>query len=135
MQRYMYEYDVPLDAFAGFSINAHRNGANNPNAMFQEAITLNEYVRAPVIATPINIMDSSPVCDGAAALILAPTEMGASLHDRPPSRRGAHSGQRQRQRHAGRTRPQGPALPGGSADQQSEGAASGGRSIGRSRPL
>lgn len=74
MQRYMYEYDVPLDAFAGFSINAHRNGANNPNAMFQEAITLNEYVRAPVIATPINIMDSSPVCDGAAALILAPTE-------------------------------------------------------------
>lgn len=74
MQRYMYEYDVPLDAFAGFSINAHRNGANNPNAMFQDAITLDDYVRAPVIATPINIMDSSPVCDGAAALILAPTE-------------------------------------------------------------
>ncbi|HHY54035.1 MAG TPA: thiolase domain-containing protein [Chloroflexi bacterium] len=74
MQRYMYEYDVPLDAFAGFSINAHRNGANNPNAMFQEAITLNDYLKAPVIATPINIMDSSPVCDGAAAVILAPTE-------------------------------------------------------------
>jgi len=74
MQRYMYEYAVPLDAFAGFSINAHRNGANNPNAMFQDAITINDYVKAPVIATPINIMDSSPVCDGAAALILAPTE-------------------------------------------------------------
>jgi len=75
MQRYMYEYDVPLDAFAGFSINAHRNGANNPNAMFQEAINIDNYVKAPVIATPINIMDSSPVCDGAAALILAPTEI------------------------------------------------------------
>lgn len=74
MQRYMHEYDVPLDAFAGFSINAHRNGANNPHAMFQEAITLDNYVKAPVIATPINIMDSSPVCDGSAAVILAPTE-------------------------------------------------------------
>ncbi len=74
MQRYMYEYDVPLDAFAGFSINAHRNGANNPNAMFQEAISLDDYVRAPVIATPINIMDSSPVCDGSAAVVLVPTE-------------------------------------------------------------
>ncbi len=74
MQRYMYEYDVPIDAFAGFSINAHRNGANNPNAMFQEAISLNEYLKAPIIATPINIMDSSPVCDGAAALVLVPTE-------------------------------------------------------------
>ncbi|MEZ4860310.1 MAG: thiolase domain-containing protein [Caldilineaceae bacterium] len=73
MQRYMYEYDLPLDAFAGFSINAHRNGANNPNAMFQEPIDLNDYVKAPVIASPINIMDSSPVCDGAAAVILAPT--------------------------------------------------------------
>ena len=39
MQRYLYEYNVPLDAFAGFSINAHRNGANNPNAMFQRAIS------------------------------------------------------------------------------------------------
>lgn len=74
MQRYMYEHDVPLDAFAGFSINAHRNGANNPNAMFQEAISLQEYVKAPVIATPINMMDSSPVCDGAAAVVLVPTE-------------------------------------------------------------
>lgn len=74
MQRYMYEFDVPLDAFAGFSINAHKNGANNPNAMFQEAITLNDYLRAPLIATPINMMDSSPVCDGAAALILVPSD-------------------------------------------------------------
>lgn len=74
MQRYMYEYKVPFDAFAGFSINAHRNGAHNPNAMFQRPITAADYTNAPVIATPINMMDSSPVCDGAAAVILVPTE-------------------------------------------------------------
>ncbi|MEZ4677256.1 MAG: thiolase domain-containing protein [Caldilineaceae bacterium] len=86
MQRYMYEYNVPIDAFAGFSINAHRNGANNPNAMFQSPITLDDYVRAPVIATPINIMDSSPVCDGSAALVLVPT---ARAHE---FTRGHHRG-------------------------------------------
>ncbi len=74
MQRYMYEFDVPMDAFAGFSINAHRNGVNNPNAMFRRAINEETYRKAPMIATPINMMDSSPVCDGAAALILVPTE-------------------------------------------------------------
>jgi len=74
MQRYMYEHDVPLDAFAGFSMNAHKNGANNPNAMFQRAINLETYQNAPTIATPINIMDSSPVCDGAAAVVLVPTD-------------------------------------------------------------
>lgn len=74
MQRYMYEFDVPMDAFAGFSINAHRNGANNPNAMFQRLIDHDTYMNAPMIATPINMMDSSPVCDGAAAVVLVPTE-------------------------------------------------------------
>ncbi len=86
MQRYMYEFDVPLDAFAGFSINAHRNGANNPYAMFREPITREAYARAPVIATPINMMDSSPVCDGAAALVLVPTERAQAFT------RGAHPG-------------------------------------------
>ena len=79
MQRYLYEYKVPMDAFAGFSINAHSNGANNPNAMFQRAITRSAYLNAPVIASPINIMDSSPVCDGAAAVILAPTDRAAQF--------------------------------------------------------
>jgi acetyl-CoA C-acetyltransferase len=77
MQRYMYEFDVPLDAFAGFSINAHRNGVNNPNAMFQEAITRDDYLKAPIIATPINMMDSSPVCDGAAAVVLAASDQAS----------------------------------------------------------
>ncbi|MCY3707792.1 MAG: thiolase domain-containing protein [Caldilineaceae bacterium] len=74
MQRYMYEFDVPTDAFAGFSINAHRNGAKNANAMFQKPISLDTYLNAPMIATPINIMDSSPVCDGAAAAVLVASE-------------------------------------------------------------
>ncbi len=74
MQRYLYEYNVPVDGLAGFSVNAHRNGAHNPNAMFQAPITIDDYRRAPAIATPINIMDSSPVCDGAAAVVLVATE-------------------------------------------------------------
>src|SRR5438067_5508965 len=35
MQRYQHEYKMPHDAFGQFSINAHRNGAYNPHAMFQ----------------------------------------------------------------------------------------------------
>jgi acetyl-CoA C-acetyltransferase len=42
--------------------------------MFQEAVTLEEYIKAPMIATPINILDSSPVCDGAAAVVLVATD-------------------------------------------------------------
>lgn len=79
MQRYMYEYDVPLDGFAGFSVNAHKNGANNPNAMFQSPITREAYNRAPVIASPVSILDSCPVCDGAAAVVLVATQRASEF--------------------------------------------------------
>ncbi len=89
MQRYMYEYDVPMDAFAGFSINAHRNGAHNPYAMFQRPIDLETYRTAPMVAEPINMMDSSPICDGAAAVVLVPTDRAREFvtgHHRGPVR-------------------------------------------------
>jgi acetyl-CoA C-acetyltransferase len=72
MRRYMHEYGIPHKAFAGFTINAHRNAVNNPFAMFRSAISEASYLRAGMIADPINLMDSSPVCDGAACLVLAP---------------------------------------------------------------
>jgi len=71
MRRYMYQYGVTHEAFAGFTVNAHRNGVNNPNAMFRSAISVGSYMKAGMIADPINLMDSSPVCDGAACVVLA----------------------------------------------------------------
>jgi len=79
MQRYMYEYNVPQEAFGAFTVNAHKNAVNNPNAMFQKAITIEQYLHAPMIAPPINLMDSSPICDGAAAAVLMPLEMARSF--------------------------------------------------------
>jgi acetyl-CoA C-acetyltransferase len=75
MRRYMHEHDVPHEAFAAFTVNAHRNAVNNPYAMFRSPITQAAYTQAPMIADPINLMDSSPVCDGAACLVLAPAGM------------------------------------------------------------
>jgi len=77
MRRYMYEYNVPHETFAAFSVNAHRNGAGNPNAMFRRQITTETYRRAAMIADPINLMDSSPICDGAAAVVLAPSDLAS----------------------------------------------------------
>ena len=80
MQRYMYEYDVPHSAFAPFSLNAHANAANNPNAMFRRPISEQVYYNAPMIADPINLFDSSPICDGAAALIVASADVARQFN-------------------------------------------------------
>jgi acetyl-CoA C-acetyltransferase len=86
MKRYMHQYGVPHRIFGEFSVNAHANGAANPHAMFQRPITVDTYLNAPMIAPPINLYDSSPICDGAAAVILATREVARSLSQVTPVR-------------------------------------------------
>jgi acetyl-CoA C-acetyltransferase len=86
MKRYMHEHGVPHRVFGAFSVNAHANGVANPNAMFRQAITVDAYLNAPMIAPPINLYDSSPICDGAAAVILASREVARNLPQVMPIR-------------------------------------------------
>jgi acetyl-CoA C-acetyltransferase len=74
MQRYLYEYSWKQADFAPFSINAHANAVHNPNARLQFPISPEDYRKAAVISAPINLLDASPIGDGAAAVLLVPAE-------------------------------------------------------------
>ncbi|MDD2695279.1 MAG: thiolase domain-containing protein [Anaerolineales bacterium] len=82
MQRYLYEYGWKHTDFAPFSINAHANAMHNPFARLHEVITEKDYHIARMIAHPINLLDASPVGDGAAALVIVPLE-SASRNGKP----------------------------------------------------
>jgi acetyl-CoA C-acetyltransferase len=86
MRRYMHEFGVPHDAFAPFTINSHRNAVANPYAMFPFPVRQESFQRAPMIADPINLMDSSPICDGAAAIVVCPTDMAQAIGRATPVR-------------------------------------------------
>jgi len=75
MRRYMYEYGVRHEDFAYFTVNAHRNAAGNPQAMYRHPVTVEQFMRARMIADPINLLDSSGIGDGAAAVVLCPSSM------------------------------------------------------------
>jgi acetyl-CoA C-acetyltransferase len=70
MKRYMYEYGWKGEDFAEFSINAHANAVHNPYARFQTPIDRNRFINSAMICDPINLMDASPIADGAAAAVL-----------------------------------------------------------------
>ncbi len=74
MRRYMHEYGYSHQDFAPFAVNAHRNAVNNPYAMFRFPVSSEKFGRARMISDPINLLDSSPICDGAAAVVLAPID-------------------------------------------------------------
>jgi acetyl-CoA C-acetyltransferase len=73
MRRYMHEYGWSKEHFAPFAINAHANALHNPNARLHERVTERDYKRARMVADPINLLDASPIGDGAAAVVLVPS--------------------------------------------------------------
>ncbi len=74
MRRYMHEYGWKHADFAPFAINAHANALHNPFARLHQKITLEDFEKSAMIATPINLLDASPIGDGAAALYIVPAE-------------------------------------------------------------
>ena len=83
MRRYMHEYGYNKDDFAAFTVNAHANAMNNPYATFHSPVTLEAYARSRMIADPVNLLDSSPIADGAAAVVLAPAGWAQRLDQAP----------------------------------------------------
>jgi acetyl-CoA C-acetyltransferase len=75
MKRYMHEYDVPTNGFAGFAITAHQNATRNKYAMFRKAIKPETYAKAEMVSDPLNMFDMAPNADGAAALVLTRREL------------------------------------------------------------
>jgi acetyl-CoA C-acetyltransferase len=83
MQRYLYEYGLRNDVLAGFPLLAHANAVNNPNAMYRKAIRREAYVSASAVSEPLNMFDSAPYADGAAAILLTRSDALPADYDLP----------------------------------------------------
>ncbi|MCL4247022.1 MAG: thiolase domain-containing protein [Anaerolineae bacterium] len=83
MRRYLHEHGVTVGAFEGFSLNAHANGVKNPNAMYRNALKPGAFGKAPLVADPVNLFDSAPDGDGAAAVILVSGERAPDMAPQP----------------------------------------------------
>jgi acetyl-CoA C-acetyltransferase len=71
MRRYMHDFDCTAADFAGFSVTAHANAKKNKYAMFRNTLTPEAFAKAPMVADPVNMFDTAPDADGAAAVIVA----------------------------------------------------------------
>ncbi len=84
MQMYMNKYGITVDDFNNFSYNAHRNARTNVNALFKDKRVYDRTIRnSPVISPPLRLYDASPVCDGAAAVVLTRSNEARAYTDHP----------------------------------------------------
>jgi len=93
MQEYIQRYRINRSLFAPFAINAHRNALGNPNALFHKEIDAMVYEQSKVVHDPVRLYDASPICNGAAALVLAAGDaVGKATAGRPAVRVIASAG-------------------------------------------
>lgn len=70
-QIYLSTYGYTEEHLAHVSVKNHVHGRKNPNAQFRREITVDQVLQSPYVSHPLKVLDSSPISDGAAALVLS----------------------------------------------------------------
>ncbi|HQU34200.1 MAG TPA: hypothetical protein PLB88_07785, partial [Thermoanaerobaculaceae bacterium] len=81
---HMGRWGTTREQLAMVAVKNHRHGSLNPHAQFRQQITVKDVLASAKIAEPLNILDCSPITDGAAAVVLADMATARTLaHGRP----------------------------------------------------
>ncbi|MGA2110219.1 MAG: acetyl-CoA acetyltransferase [Syntrophorhabdales bacterium] len=85
--RYFSEYGLKPEEgkklLAEIAVKNHYNGSLNPKAHFNNRLTVEQVVKAPVVAWPLGLFDCCGVSDGAAAAIVVRADMAKNFRDDP----------------------------------------------------
>ena len=89
-------YGTTEEQLGQIAVNARRNAALNPKAIYTDPMSLDDYLSSRYITTPLRLFDCDAPCDGATAFVISRRDaakdgasrpitieaMGAALHDR-----------------------------------------------------
>ena len=85
--RYFHQYGLEPDygkrLLAEIAVKNHDNGSLNPKAHFQNRLTVEQVVRAPIVAWPLGLYDCCGVSDGAAAAIVVRADRAKNFRADP----------------------------------------------------
>ena len=76
---HMYQYKTTREQLAHVAVKNHTNGSMNPNAQFRSPVTLEQVMKATMVADPLRLLDCSPVSDGGAAVIVCSLDYAKKL--------------------------------------------------------
>jgi acetyl-CoA acetyltransferase len=82
-QRHFHEYGTTREQLAWIALNARRNAAGNPNAIYRDPMSLDDYLAARMISTPFCLFDCDVPCDGATAMIVSRADRARDLRRTP----------------------------------------------------
>ncbi len=96
-KRHFHEFGTTREQLGQIAVNARRNAAGNPNAIFREPMSLEDYLGVRMISEPFCLYDCDVPVDGGTAVIVSHVDhardlrraplrveaVGSALHGRP----------------------------------------------------
>lgn len=80
---YFARYGADRETLGWIALNARRNAALNPYAIYTDPITMADYLDARMISTPFGLYDCDVPCDSSVAVIVSAAETAGDLRVTP----------------------------------------------------
>lgn len=82
-KRYMYKYGITAEQCAKVAVKNRGNAKRNPFAQEPLDITVEDVLGSKLLSSPIRLLDTKPISDGACAMILASEDKARKLTKKP----------------------------------------------------
>lgn len=81
--RYFHEFGARREQLAQIALNARRNAMRNPRAIFRTPLSMDDYLQARMISTPLCLYDCDVPADGSTVIIVSHRDTVPDLKCRP----------------------------------------------------
>ena len=81
--RHFHEYGTTREQLAQIALTARRNATVNPKAIYRDPMTMDDYLSARMISSPLCLFDCDVPCDGGTAMLVSRRDTVADLR-KPP---------------------------------------------------
>ncbi len=78
-QRYMHEFGLTRSQLGQIPLNQRRHAARYDEAIFREPLTLDDYLGARMVSSPLGLFDCDIPCDGSCAVIISRADASPDL--------------------------------------------------------
>ena len=77
--QYLHRYGATREMLGVIALNARANAARNPDAIYREPMTMDDYLSARAISTPFGLYDCDVPCDASIAVIVSDASVASHL--------------------------------------------------------
>jgi acetyl-CoA acetyltransferase len=82
-RRHMELYGTTKEQLGWLAINSRRNAALNPRAVYRDPMTMDDYLGARPVSTPLGLLDCDVPIDGSIALVVSTADYAKDCPHRP----------------------------------------------------